>query len=79
MNALPEFVRRTSSGNSFVRRASSGNSLQHDTSSPWDGIMDVVNVVNNICAPISFQDKKTESVVHEIVITSDRLFEVCLA
>jgi len=82
LTALPEFVRRTSAGNSFVRRTSSGNSLQRDTKSPWDGIMDVVNNFNNFCAPVSFEDKQSESVhgiVQEIVITSDRLFEVCLA
>ena len=100
LTALPEFVLRTSFGNSFLGHTPSGNSLQRDTSSPWmqrddvvgnslqrdaspwDGIMGVVNNFNNFCAPISFNDKKTESVheiVHEIVITSDRLIEVCLA
>jgi hypothetical protein len=34
-----------------------------------------MDVVNNFYAPISFEDKKTET-VQEIVITSDRLFEV---
>jgi hypothetical protein len=71
LTTLPEFVRR----HDVV-----GNSLQRD-SSPWDGIMDVVNNFNHFCAPSSFNDKKTELVhalVHEIVITGDRLIEVCL-
>jgi hypothetical protein len=53
LTTLPEFVRRTSSGNSFVRRTSSGNpSLQRHSLSSWEGIMDVVN---NFYAPI-YQD-----------------------